>query len=176
MSRADPRHARSCIQSNSCYEERAYGSEFGVARQRRLVKGANMFFRGFGLMSAVLLLFANAAFAQSIQVLRFLDNAEGAIVQTADGETKTIKAGDRIGKSEFGVISSEFGVKDKKDKQAQSAGLMVTEISEGRIVFEERTRKGLETVIIRVENGKQKIERISKVPEGGPIIYGRGVK
>ena len=129
-----------------------------------------MFLRGFCIVSAVCLFFANAVVAQSIQVLRFLDNAEGAIVKTADGKTKTIKVGDVIGKSEFGVMSSEFGVNDKKDKPVQSAGLRVTEISEGRIVFEERTNRGIETVIIRVEAGKQKIERISKVGDAPAVM------
>ena len=184
-----------------------------------------MFLRGFCIVSAVCLFFANAVVAQSIQVLRFLDNAKGAIVRTADGKTKTIKVGDVIKSYELRVTSSESrerdedklrvpgcegkdkdqlrvtssGLKEKdedglritgselknKDKlrgtseelrntkhgtrnTEQRLGLRVIEISEGRVVFEERTNKGLETVIIRVENGKQKIERISKVPDSGP--------
>jgi hypothetical protein len=50
----------------------------------------------------------------------------------------------------------------------------VTEISEARIVLEEKTKKGIETIIIRVENGKQKIERISKIPDTKPIPYQQG--
>lgn len=127
-----------------------------------------MFFRIFCFVSGVFLLFANAVLAQSIQVLRLLDNYEGAIVKTAGGKTKTIKVGDVIVKSEFGVMSSEFGV---KDRQVQSSGLKVVEIAEGRIVFQETTKKGLETVIIRIENGKQRIERISKVGDTPRVIY-----
>jgi len=44
-----------------------------------------MFLRGFCLLSAACLLFVNAAFGQSIQVQRFLENNEGAIIKTADG-------------------------------------------------------------------------------------------
>ena len=36
------------------------------------------------------------------------------------------------------------------------------EIIEGRIVFEERTDKGVETVIFRIEDGEQRVERIRK--------------
>lgn len=61
--------------------------------------------------------------------------------------------------------------KDKDQLRVTSSGLRVTEVSEGRIVFEERTKKGLETVIIRKENGKQKIERISKVGDAPQVIY-----
>lgn len=125
-----------------------------------------MFFRVFCLLSAVCLLFANAAFAQEIQVLKISAEDERATVKTADGKIKTIKVGEIIEKEEFRVQSAEAEIQSSKLK-GKSSGLRVTEISDGRIVFEEKTKKGIETVIIRVENGKQKIERISKVPEGG---------
>lgn len=134
-----------------------------------------MFFRLFCLLSAVCLLFANAAFAQEIQVLKISAEDERATVKTADGKIKMIKVGEIIEKEEFRVQSAEAEIQSSKLK-GKSSGLRVTEISDGRIVFEEKTKKGIETVIIRVENGKQKIERISKVPEGGPITYGRGGK
>lgn len=131
-----------------------------------------MFFRRFCFVAVACLLFANAVFAQNIQVLRFLDNNEGAIVKTADGKTKTIKVGDKITSCEFRVAGCES--KDTKHgtrNTEQKVGLRVTEISEGRIVFEEKTNRGIETVIIRVENGKQKIERISKVGDAPQVIY-----
>jgi hypothetical protein len=47
----------------------------------------------------------------------------------------------------------------------------VIEIVEGRIVIEERTEKGPETVIIRFESGKQRIERIRKTGDKQPVLY-----
>lgn len=148
-----------------------------------------MFFQRFWLVSAVCLLFANVVFAQEIQVLKISAEDERATVKTVDGKIRMIKVGDKITSCELRTTGCEGKEKEQnelrvtgseskdtkrgtRDTQHES-GLRVTEISEGRIVFEERTNKGLETVIIRVENGKQKIERISKVPEGGPIIYGQ---
>ncbi len=135
-------------------------------------------------MGAVCLLFANPVFAQDIQVLKISAEDETATVRTADGKTRMIKTGDVISKDEFRVqgsepekqsaeykIQSAGSNKESSEFKVQSAGLRVTEISEGRIVLEERTNKGIETVIMRVENGKQKMERISKVPESKPIPY-----
>lgn len=44
----------------------------------------------------------------------------------------------------------------------------VVEIARGRIVIQCKTPKGLETVIIRVEDGRQKVERIGKIGEARP--------
>lgn len=146
-----------------------------------------MFCRIFCLLSAVCLLFANAVFAQGIQVLKISAKDEGATVKTSDGKIKTIKKGDVISKDEFRVQSSESekqsaeykiqsagSNKESSEFKVQSGGLSVTEISEGRIVLEEKTNKGIETVIMRVENGKQKIEWISKAPESKPVPYQQG--
>jgi hypothetical protein len=156
-----------------------------------------MFFRVFCLLSVVCLLLANAAFAQEIQVLKISAEDERATVRTADGKIKMIKVGDNITSCEFRVAGCEAKEKSEnelrvagselkdekkfrvagdelkeKDKfRVASAGLRVTEISEGRIVLEEKTNKGIETVIVRIENGKQKIERISKVGDAPQGIY-----
>jgi hypothetical protein len=47
----------------------------------------------------------------------------------------------------------------------------VTEIVEDRIVIEEKTERGVETVIIRFADGKQRIERIRKVGDKQPVLY-----
>ncbi len=146
-----------------------------------------MFFRMVCLVGAVCLLFANAVLAQEFQVLKISPEDETATVKTADGKIRMIRAGDVIKSTEFKVQSSESERQSAKDKvqrdgsdkgssefKAQSAGLRVTEISEGRVVFEEKTNRGIETVIVRVEDRKQKIERISKVPESKPIPYQQG--
>jgi hypothetical protein len=69
---------------------------------------------------------------------------------------RILKVGDELGKDPLRVTGSE---------------LRVVEITEGRIVIEERTNKGLEKIIIRVEGVKQSIERIRKIGEQPPILY-----
>jgi ribosomal protein S4E len=85
---------------------------------------------------------------ESIQILRINEQDEKAMIKLPDGRMQILKAGDSIGKNG-----------------------KVTEIVEGRIVIEERTEKGLETIIIRIEKGKQRIERIRKIGEGPPGLY-----
>jgi hypothetical protein len=85
---------------------------------------------------------------ESIRILRIIEQDERAMIKLPDGRMHILKVGDSIGKSG-----------------------KVIEIVEGRIVIEERTEKGPETVIIRFENGKQRIERISKTGDKPPILY-----
>jgi hypothetical protein len=85
---------------------------------------------------------------ESIQILRIIEQDEKAMIKLTDGRMHILKVGDPIGKSG-----------------------KVTEIVEGRIVIEEKTEKGPETVIIRFEDGKQTIERIRKVGDKQPILY-----
>ena len=94
--------------------------------------------------------------AESIQVLRIMEQDERAVIKTADGNMRVIKVGDVIGKGDLRVPGS---------------GLRVVEISEGRIVFEEKTDKGVETVIVRIEDGKQRVERIRKVGDKQAPLY-----
>jgi hypothetical protein len=81
----------------------------------------------------------------SIRVLRILPQEETAMIQAPDGKRQLIKVGDSVGRNG-----------------------KVIEIIEGRIVLEERTKMGLETVIIRLEDGKQRIERIRRVGDQQP--------
>jgi len=85
---------------------------------------------------------------ESMQVIQIIPQEEKAIIKTPDGRMEVIKVGDSIGKSG-----------------------KVVEIVEGRIVIEERTEKGPDTVIIRFEKGKQRIERIRKAGDKQPILY-----
>jgi hypothetical protein len=85
---------------------------------------------------------------ESIQIVRILDQEEKAMIKLPDGRKHILKVGDSVGKNG-----------------------KVIEIVEGRIVVEERTEKGSETVIIRLENGKQRIERIRKIGEQPPMLY-----
>ena len=88
-----------------------------------------------------------ASDVDSIQLLRISSQDERATIKSLDGKMRIIKVGDLLG---------------EKSK--------VTEITEGRIVIEEITDKGIETVVIRVVNGKQRVERISKIGDA-PMSY-----
>jgi len=85
---------------------------------------------------------------ESIHILRIIEQDEKAMIKLPDGRTQILRVGDPIGK-------------DGK----------VIEIVEGRIVIEERREKGPETVIMRFENGKQRVERIRKTGDKPPILY-----
>jgi hypothetical protein len=94
--------------------------------------------------------------AESIQVVRIMEQDGRAVIKTPDGNTQPIKVGDLIG---------------KRDLRVPGSGLRVVEITEGRIVFEEKTDKGKETVIVRIEDGKQRIERIRKIGDKQAPLY-----
>ena len=49
--------------------------------------------------------------------------------------------------------------------------LKVVEIAKGRVVLEEETENGIETVIIRLDKGKQTVERIKRTPDEQPVFY-----
>ncbi len=85
---------------------------------------------------------------ESIQILRINEQDEKAMTKLPDGRMHVLKVGDSIGKNG-----------------------KVIEIAQGRIVIEGKTDKGPETVIIRFENGKQRIERIRKTGDKQPVLY-----
>ena len=93
---------------------------------------------------------------ESMQVVRILDQEEKAMIKLPDGKMHILKVGDDLTKDPLRVTGS---------------GLRVVEITEGRIVIEERTEKGPEKVIIRFEKGKQTIERIRKAGDKQPVLY-----
>lgn len=91
-----------------------------------------------------------SAFAESvaeIKVLKISPQDEAAVVQTPEGKTQVIKVGALIG---------DYG--------------KVTEIVEGRVVIERKSQGNVETIIIRVEDGEQWVERISKMPDNPPML------
>lgn len=83
----------------------------------------------------------------AIQVLKISPQDEQAVIKTADGETKIIKIGDTLG--ENGEI---------------------IEITKDRVVVEEKKGKDAETIIIRLEKGKQTVQRLKKTAERQPIF------
>ncbi len=105
-----------------------------------------MNYRSFFQVSVLCATTAGIAHANGLTNVQFLKIApqdQKAIIKTPDGKLKVIKQGDAIGES-----------------------AKVIEIIEGRIVLEETTERGVETVIIHLENGKQRIERLRKQGEG----------
>ena len=90
----------------------------------------------------------NPLTVDTIQVLKIAAQDERAVIKTPDGKMQVIKVGDQIG------------------DQGK-----VTEIAKDRIVIEEKKDKETEKVIIRLENGKQRIERIKKKPDQPPQLY-----
>jgi hypothetical protein len=76
-----------------------------------------------------------------------------AVIKSTDENLQIIKVGDKIGTNG-----------------------KVTEITKGRIVIEELTDRGMETVIIRVENGDQSVERISRVVMDRGQLYAPSTK
>lgn len=93
---------------------------------------------------------ASTAFAAPLDKVQFIKIApkdEKAVIKAADGKLQVIKPGDVIGE-----------------------GVTVKEIATGRIVLEEKTDKGPETIIVRMVNDKAKIERFSRTPERRSLL------
>lgn len=82
----------------------------------------------------------------TIQVLKIAGQDERAVIKTPDGKMQIINVGDQIG-----------------DRGK------VVEIAKDRIVIEEKKGNKIEKVIIRLENGKQRIERITKAADVQPL-------
>ncbi len=77
-----------------------------------------------------------------------------------DGKMQIIKVGDEM-------QSDQRSTSSGRQKGIQK----VIEITKGRVIVEENTEKGIETVIIRLENGKQRTERIKKTLDKQPVIF-----
>jgi hypothetical protein len=103
----------------------------------------------------------------TIQVLKIAAQDERAVIRTPDGKTQIIKPGDKLR-----VAGSELRVGESKDnKPVASYELRVVEITDSRVVFEEKKGNETEKVIIRLANGKQKVERMKKTGEQAPAMY-----
>ena len=85
---------------------------------------------------------------EDVQVIRISPQDKRAVIKVPGHDLILLKVGDQIG--ENGRVS---------------------EITDGRIVIEEETDQARDKIIIRVEDGKQRIERLSRSPENRPLIY-----
>jgi hypothetical protein len=99
------------------------------------------------LFFLVNLSYAFAGSYDDIHVLKISAQDERAVIKTPDGKMQIIKPGDPIG------VSGK-----------------ITEIAADRVVVEEKTGNETEKVIIRLINGKQKVERIKKTVEQAPAM------
>lgn len=88
-----------------------------------------------------------AASLDKIQFIKIASQDQKAVIKTADGKLQVIKPGDLIGET-----------------------VTVKEIAPGRIVLEEKTDRGVETIIVRMVNDKARIERLSRTPESKPVL------
>jgi len=81
-----------------------------------------------------------------VQFIKIAPQDAKAVIKGADGKLRIIKPGDVI-----------------------EGTTKVVGVASGRIVLEEKTDKGMETVIVRIENGRQRIERVRKQAEVRPV-------
>jgi hypothetical protein len=88
-----------------------------------------------------------------LQVLKISSQDARAVVRTSEGRTMVIKPGDDLG----------------------AAGKVV-EIAADRVVLEEKSGVEAETVIIRLKDGKQSVERLKKTDQKRPVLYAPAVK
>jgi hypothetical protein len=77
-----------------------------------------------------------------IKVLKISQKDQRAVIKIGHNNLRVVGLGDSIRKNS-----------------------RIIEISQGRIVMEEITDMGKEIIIIRLENGKQRVERIKKAEE-----------
>lgn len=92
-----------------------------------------------------------AAPLDKVQFIKISPQDSKAVIKSSDGKLRVVKPGDAI-----------------------SEVTTVTEIAPGRVVLEEKTDKGPETIIIRIENGKSRLERLRQRPEIPPFLVAPG--
>jgi hypothetical protein len=89
-----------------------------------------------------------AAHGETLHVLKISPQDQRAVIRQADGKMQIVKVGDAVG-----------------------ATGKIIEISEGRVVIEEVSNNETERIIIRLENGKQRVERLKKTADKQPPLY-----
>ena len=107
----------------------------------------------------------------SIKLLKISARDEKAVIKTPEGKMQIIRIGDML------PVSGPMVLDPRSELETATPGpgdlkcvMKVTEITTGRVVLE-ATDASKETIIIRLENGKQNIERIRKTPGDKPVLY-----
>jgi len=85
---------------------------------------------------------------EDIEVIRISPQDARAVIKAPGHDLTLLKVGDEIGKNG-----------------------RVSEITNGRIVIEEESDQARDKIIIRIEDGKQRIERLTRSPQNRPLIY-----
>lgn len=88
-----------------------------------------------------------AAPLDKIQFIKVSAQDSKAVIRGGDGKMQVIKPGDTVVEN-----------------------VTVKEIIPGRIILEEKTSKGVETMIVRVDGSKTRIERLRRQPDTGPTL------
>jgi len=100
------------------------------------------------LFTSVLML-ATTVFAaplDKIQFIKISPQESKAVIRAADGKMQVIKPGDTVVEN-----------------------ITVKEIIPGRVILEKNTPNGIETLIVRMDNGKTRIERMHRQPDKGTM-------
>jgi hypothetical protein len=106
--------------------------------------------------SVVSILFATSMYAASIyaapldriQFIKISPQDSSAVVRGFDNKMSVVKPGDTV-----------------------ADNTTIKEIVPGRIILEEKTSSGIETIIVRMDKGRSRIERLRKLPETNqPIL------
>lgn len=84
-------------------------------------------------------------------VVKISPSDRAAVMRIDGGPQKLIREGEQVGKNR-----------------------KVSEIAADRVVIEEGTGKDRETVIIRIIDGKQTVERMRETPPKAQVLYGVG--
>ncbi len=84
---------------------------------------------------------AGAASLDKVQFIKISPQDQKAVMKTPDGKLQVVKPGDVVG---------------EKTK--------IVQINEGQIVLERPGRYGTETLIVTLQNGQQKIDRMERRP------------
>ncbi len=97
----------------------------------------------------ILIVCTSFAFATDLEGYTFLKISGSdarAVVETPQGEKQLVSPGDMLGKAR------------------------VTEITENRVMLERPSKTGPEVLIVRLKNGKQKIDRLQKMPVKRKVV------
>ena len=85
---------------------------------------------------------------QGIQILKISSQDQRAVIQQADGAMRIVKVGDVVGDS--GTI---------------------TEIAPGRVVLDKVSDRETERIIIHLEKGEQRVERLKRSAAKQPMLF-----
>lgn len=123
------------------------------------------------LMIVVILSLSQPLHADTLDKIKFLKVSEPegkAVIKGSDGKLRMVGVGDVIGEEGTVAGSKKRGAgKRKKDAGYE---VRVVELAKDRIVLEQQTPEGPEMIVIRLVNGKQTVERITKRPPKQPAM------